>query len=110
MTPDQLEVLRRLCKRYRIIFNGRRSPDEWPVAHAGLFADVTKLGATQYSVYAKAIESRSPDEPWAAQAIDRAHRVVAIAERCQRERRNEAGWRLALEPEIFSRFTVEVSW
>lgn len=110
MTPDQLESLRKLCNEYRIRFNGRRSPSEWPTAHAGLFANIRKLGNTEYSIYAKSRESRLPDEPWGAHSIRRANRVVGIAEKCQRERRNEAGWRFALEPEIFSRFTVEIAW
>ena len=110
MTPDQLETLRRLCGDYGITFNSRRSSNEWPKAHAKLFADVRTLGNTQYSVYEKSEEIRSPDKPWRARAIDRADRVAKIADKCQRERRNEAGWRHALEPEILSRFTVEVAW
>ena len=110
MTPDQLETLRKLCNSYRITFNGRRSPSEWPIAHAGLFSNIRTLGDTQYTTFGKRKESRLPEEPWGAQVIYRADRVVEIAEKCQRERRNEAGWRLALEPEIFSRFTVEFAW
>lgn len=110
MTPDQLETLRKLCENYRITFNSRQSSNEWPKAHAGLFADVRTLGNTQYSSYAKSKEIGSSDKPWRARAIDRANRVVEIADKCRRERRNEAGWRHALEPEILSRFTVEVAW
>lgn len=109
MTLDQLENVRKLCKKYKITFNSRRSSDEWPNAHALLFDDVRKLGDTKYSIYAKSKITSSSDEPWGAQAIDRADRVTAIAERCRRERQNEAGWRYALEHEIFSRFTVEVA-
>ena len=110
MTPDQLETLRQLCRKYRITFNGRKSPSEWPPAHCGLFTDIRTLGDAQYSYHAELKESRSRDEPWVAHAIEQADRVVEIAERCQRERRNEAGWRFALEPEIFSRFKFEVAW
>ena len=110
MTPDQLETLRKLCKEYRIIFNGRRSPSEWPSAHADLFTTIGDLGNTQYGKYAKSKETGSPDVPWRARTLDRANRVVEIAEKCRREKRNEAGWRFALEPEILSRFAVEVAW
>ena len=110
MTPDQLESLRELCNKYRITFNGRRSSSEWPEPHVGLFTNVAKLGDTHYNVFAKSKESPSLDEPWEAQIINRANRLVEIAEKCRRERRNEAGWRSALEPEIFSRFAVEVAW
>ncbi len=110
MTPDQLETLRRLCENHRITFNSRRSSNEWPKAHAKLFATVTRLGNTQYNIYKESKETGSPDAPWGAQAINRANRVVGIAQKCGRERRNEAGWRHALEPVILSRFTVEVAW
>ena len=110
MTPDQLETLRILCKRYRITFNGRQSSNEWPIAHASLFANVRELGDTKYNIYAKSKENSSPDEPWGAHVITRADRLVEIAERCRLECRNEAGWRLALEHEVFSRFEVEVAW
>ena len=60
--------------------------------------------------YAEVRESRSINEPWVAHNVEQADRVVEIAERIWRERRNEAGWRFALEPEIFSRFKFEAAW
>ena len=110
MTPDQLETLRQLCREYRITFNGRKSPREWPPAHYGSFTNIKTLGSSQYTGHAESKESRSKDEPWVARNLEQADRVVEIAEPCQRERRNEAGWRFALEPEIFSRFKFEAAW
>lgn len=110
MTPDQIETIRTLARGYRIPPNGRQPSNEWPIAHAGLFASVSKLGDSKYRIYAKSKEQSSPDEPWGASVIDRADRVVEIAERSQRKCRDEAKWRLALEQDVFSRFTVEVAW
>ena len=110
MTPDQLETIRMLGSGYRTTPNGRQSSNEWPIAHAGLFANVSKLGDTKYNIYAKSRENSSTDEPWGANVIERADRIVEIAERFGRTCRNEAKWRMALEQEIFSRFTVEVAW
>lgn len=42
--------------------------------------------------------------------MKRAQRVDAIAKRLQSEASNEATWRLGLESEVLSRFTVEVAW
>ena len=109
MTPDQLETLRQLCGEYRITVDGRKSPREWPPAHCGSFTDIRTLGNSQYANHAELKESRSVYKPWVAHNIEQADRVVEIVERCRRERRNEAGWRPALEPEIFSRFRFEAA-
>lgn len=97
-------------KKFRIFFDGQVSSDSWPSVHQTLFRDIQKLGAERYEDYKKIRKTRPADEPWGAHAIQRANRIVQVARRCYQEEANEAGWRLALEPEVFSRFKIEVAW
>jgi hypothetical protein len=110
MAEDQRREIKRLTKRFRISFDGRVSTESWPSVHKILFKNIQKLGAEQYGNYKDIRKTRSADEPWGAYAIQRANRIVQVARRCYQEDVNEAGWRLALEPEVFSRFKVEVAW
>ena len=110
MTPEQYGNLKRLAKKYRIQFDGPLPPDQWPSSHADLFRNIQLLGQKKHNEYKADKINHSKNEPWRAQTARRAERVVAIAKRLRSENRNEAGWRLELEPEIFSRFTVEVAW
>ena len=110
MTPEQYENLRKLTKKYKISFDGPLSREQWPPTHARLFQNIQSLGQMRYHEYKADTTKRSLNEPWVAQSTRRAERVVARAKRLRSENRNEAGWRLELEPEIFSRFTIEVAW
>ena len=110
MTPEQYRDLRRLNKKYRIFFDGPLTQDEWPPTHTELFRNVQSLGHKSYEEYKAERTQRSVFEPWGAQTTRRADRVVEIAKRLRSENRNEAGWRLELEPEILSRFTIEIAW
>lgn len=110
MTPEQYENLRRLTKKYRIFFDGPLSRDKWPPTHAQLFHNIQSLGQTRFHDYKAEKINASVYEPWGAQNIRRAERIVERAKRLCSENRNEAGWRLELESEIFSRFTIEVAW
>ena len=110
MTPEVYEELRRLMKNHRICFMGPVTQDQWPSAYRPLFANIQRLGQLLYEEYTRTRQDRAVYEPWGADVLERAARVVAKAERCRSERRNKAGWRLALEGEILNRFTVEVAW
>ena len=110
MARDQQRETKRLTKKFKISFDGRVSTESWPSAHKTLFKNIQKLGAQHYEIYKDIRKARPADEPWGAHAIQRANRIVQLARRCFLEEANEAGWRLALEPEIFSRFKVEVAW
>lgn len=110
MAADQRRDMKRLTKKFKISFDGRVDTRSWPSAHKILFKNIQKLGADQYETYKDIRKARPADEPLGAHAIQRANRIVQVARRCYHEEVNEAGWRLALEPEIFSRFKVEVAW
>jgi len=110
MTPEQIRNRRRLAKKYKIFFDGPLPPDQWPLTHADLFRNIQILGQKKYHEYKADRIDRPVDEPWGAHTARRAQRIVNIAKRLRSENRNEAGWRLELEPEIFSRFTIEVAW
>ncbi len=110
MTPEQYGNLRRLAKKYRIFFDGPLPQDQWPTTHVDLFHNIQLLGQKTYHEYKADKTDCSADEPWGPHTARRAERIVEIAKRLRSENRNEAGWRLDLEPEIFSRFTIEVAW
>ena len=111
MTPDEYDKLCRLMKKYRISFEGPVPQNQWPPSHRDPFRTIQDTcGRKEYDTYVQERSIRAVEEPWGADVVQRAARIVAKAERCLRENRNEAGWRLLLEPEIFNRFTVEVAW
>lgn len=111
MTPDAYEEICRLMQKHRIYFDGPVSQDRWPPQYKQLFATIKQdCGQKAYDAYKQMRKGRAVEEPWGADVLERAVRVVAKAERCRLEHRNEAGWRLSLEPEIFNRFTVEIAW
>jgi len=110
MGPRTSDESRLLLNKYRISFDGPIEPSEWPSTQRVLFKDVQRLGRYTYSGYEDIRKQRSTDEPWGSGILRRADRVTSIAKKCLGERRNEAGWRLSLEPEIFARFTIEVAW
>ncbi len=110
MAGYQRREIKRLTKKFKISFDGRVNTESWPSVYKILFQNIQKLGAEQYDNYKDIRKARPADEPWGAYAIQRANRIVQVARRCYHEDVNEAGWRLALEPEVFSRFKVEVAW
>ena len=110
MAPERNDDFRRLAKKYRIFFDGPIPRNQWPGSHAELFGNIQLLGGKTYDGYKTDRAKRSLGEPWGAHTAQRAERIVGIAKRCRSENRNEAGWRIALEPEVFSRFTIEVAW
>jgi len=110
MTPEQYEELRRLMKKHRIFFHGPVEPAKWPLAQRIIFSKIQELGQRRYIDHAEARKTRSPNDSWGADILDRAARITSIADKCLLERRNEAGWRLNLEPEMFARFANGIAW
>ncbi|KAH7219627.1 hypothetical protein DER44DRAFT_847716 [Fusarium oxysporum] len=99
MPPNQREIQRQLMKKYNIIFDGpidSITNPQWPsncntiFDHIRISADFTRF-------------------PWRHQAQQRAKRITKIAKRCLESRKNESGWRLALESEVMARFSVEIA-
>ncbi|KAI9808938.1 MAG: hypothetical protein M1827_007112, partial [Pycnora praestabilis] len=82
---------RRLMDEYRIYFS---SPS---------------IGQIQFGQYCGRADDHSLEKPWKTQTIHRAERITKIVSRCLKEERNEAGWRFAIEPEVFLRFSFEAA-
>lgn len=110
MTPEQYKQARRLMKKHRIFFEGPVEPAKWPSAHRVIFSNIRALGERKYIDHEEVRKQRSPKGSFGADALDRAARITSIADKCLLERRNEAGWRLSLEPEILARFQNDIAW
>jgi len=110
MGPSNGDKVDKVLRRLRIFFDGPAGATQWPSMYQTLFKQVQRLGSYNYSEYEGNVEQRSLDEPWVSVILKRTRKLSSLAKRCDRERRNEAGWRLILEPEIFARFSDEVVW
>lgn len=104
---------RKLLREYHIEFVGpveSLSDKDKPKIHKTVISHIQKLGQFQFEHYQEIIAADIETYPWRDQVRQRARRIVQLAKRCRDARKNEAGWRFALEPEIMARFGVEVSW
>ena len=110
MAPNTPVNLYKLIKEYRIQFDTQGHPDSWPDSHRQTFADIKELGKKEYQVYSETVDVESDLKPWRAQIKTRAKRISGLANNCRNSRKNEAGWRLNVEPEVLARFTIEVNW
>lgn len=110
MVSDPDRDLRRLAKRYRIIFKPPVSSDQWPSIHRNTFEIICKLGKPSFVGYQASIDVRSSEQPWREQTKSRADWLAQRAARLYQQKRNEAGWRFSLENAVFQRFNVEVAW
>ncbi|KAL4795052.1 hypothetical protein BDV19DRAFT_180057 [Aspergillus venezuelensis] len=108
---DQAEFRARweYAKELNIRFLGPAPPADWPEAHHRLFEDIQKLGEQKHSTFNESISVDSIEKPWRRQTKQRAARLAARSRMSRSERKNEAGWRFTIEPEVLHRFTVEVT-
>lgn len=113
MVSSQRPIQRQLMKKYNICFDGPidsiRNP-RWPSNCDPIFQHIRQLGKIDFEHYRDSISADVHHHPWREQVQRRASRVADIAKLCLEGRKNEGGWRLALEPEIMARLTVEVAW
>lgn len=107
-TSEQRIALEKLRKEYRIIFTKDTCQENWPPNQKTVFEAVQTLGRIKYDAYAVTDGGGGIIEPWKHQAKRLAKRLTEKAEQCVR--RNEASWRFACEPLVFSRFGAEVAW
>jgi hypothetical protein len=109
---DQAEYRARwdYTKELNIRFLGPAQSSQWPDAHRRLFEDIQKLGNQKYSSFNETVSVDSIDKPWRRQTKQRAARLVQQSQISRQDRKNEAGWRFSIEPEVLHRFTVEVTW
>ncbi|KAI9653940.1 MAG: hypothetical protein M1831_005625 [Alyxoria varia] len=108
MSPEELAKLKKLARQYGITFNRLGSSSEWPSLHIDLFESITALGTVSAQSY-HPVASNAYVEPWKSQTLRRAKRLAELASKCESEGKNEQSWRLTVEPEILSRFTIEVA-
>jgi hypothetical protein len=64
----------------------------------------------QHDSYGEIVDIMSDKKPWRNKTKQNAKRLAHLADLCRRERRNEASWRMALEPEVFARLAIEIAW
>jgi hypothetical protein len=110
MTGNAHERISKLIAKYHIDFDGPVEQKSWPAPYAKMFDDVQRLGKKTFQDYSESSIIESHQKPWKKTTKHRAERVTALAKRCRDETRNEAGWRMALESEIMTRFTLKVAW
>lgn len=101
------EILR---KQYHIEFNDEIAANEWPANHRRVFESIQKVKQYRYSTYAVAQKNEDDLDaaPWKAEAKTQARKLTKAAKDCIS--RNEATWRFACEPIVFSRLAAEVAW
>ncbi|PGH26779.1 hypothetical protein AJ80_01544 [Polytolypa hystricis UAMH7299] len=109
MDAEEYSSRLELARQYNIHFLGPVQADRWPRTQGRLFRDVQSLGEKKYAGFCQSASIDSIDKPWRGQTKHRAQQLAANCERRFKEYRNEAGWRLHIEPDVFYRFTVEVA-
>jgi len=105
-------IFERLRKEHNIVFADECPPDQWPDEHREVFEAIEKLKDFKYGTYAVGRLGNSDEAiaatPWKAEAKRQARLLVNKAK--DLVSRNEATWRLACEPLVFSRLAAEVAW
>ncbi|KAK5994182.1 hypothetical protein PT974_07625 [Cladobotryum mycophilum] len=115
MPPNQREIRetqRRLMNKHKVKFLGPieslREEDQ-PANYRTIVSHIRQLGRTDFAQYHESITVDANERPWREQIRRRAQRIAGLAKRCLEARKNETGWRMALESEVVARFTVEVA-
>ncbi len=100
-------VFERLRKEYNILLIDQLPQRRWPDNHREVFEAIEKVKSFKYSTYATATTDHD-DTPWKAEAKRQARKLAEKSR--DLVARNEATWRLACEPLVFSRLASEVAW
>nr|RBQ99291.1 hypothetical protein FVER53263_00115 [Fusarium verticillioides] len=112
MPPNKREIQRQLMEKYNIIFDGpidSVANPQWPSNCNTIFDHIRRLGKTDYLEYRESVSADYTRFPWRQKVQQRAKRIAESAKRCLKSRKNESGWRLALESEVLARFSVEIA-
>jgi hypothetical protein len=114
MTGKKYRELKAETKRQCIFFSSQRFssrfPGRVPELHREKFFTIQELGRTLYETYAFVPGCDSLERPWQYENKRKASRLVRDAIRCREANKNEGGWRYELEPRVFERFEIEVTW
>ncbi|KAF3940404.1 hypothetical protein ABW19_dt0203441 [Dactylella cylindrospora] len=108
LTGQTHQKFSQLGKSHGIEFVGELPEEEWPTNHRNVFESLEKLKGTKYNTYAVNQPGDSVDtDLWKRKTKTLATKLVTEAKDCIS--RNEATWRLACEPLVFSRLNSEVA-
>lgn len=114
MTRKNYRELKAETKQQRIFFSSQkfssRFPNLVPELHREKFSTIQELGRMLYDTYAFVPGCESLERPWQKENKRKASRLVRDAIRCREANKNESGWRYELEPKVFERFEIEVTW
>lgn len=109
MTPELRRILEQLRREYHIVFQSDLPPTQWPRNHRSVFEAIQKLGQIKYAEYGSGGgPETSAREEWKHRSKVLAKKLTEKAEQCLR--RDEASWRFACEPLVFTQFSAEVAW
>ncbi|KAL6888039.1 hypothetical protein GGI43DRAFT_425928 [Trichoderma evansii] len=98
------ENLRRKCD-IKVIDDLPR--DSWPQSQHDIFRSIKQLANIKYDEYDVQQDPDRSTAPWKQEAKSQARRLIEKAKDCVC--RNEATWRFACEPLVFSRLTAEIA-
>ncbi|EXJ68817.1 uncharacterized protein A1O5_07748 [Cladophialophora psammophila CBS 110553] len=98
---------RKLLRESNVFFDLNQSQAPGPEAY---FQDIRALGGTNLDEYRANITIESDQKPWRQVILQHANFLSAKARRCLEQDKNEAGWRLLVEPAVIARFGIEVAW
>ena len=102
--------IRWLIRSNRIFFRRSIHSVREQCPYEETFNDIATLGSYSFDSYRVNITPRLKEEPWRKQTASRAEWLSKRATELSKQRRNEAGWRLDLEPHVLLRFQTEVAW
>ena len=103
------EDLRGLYQQSDIIIYDRPDRNLWPAWHQDTFDQVDKICEQKYDDYATDGVDCT-DKPYRRQTKHRAEWLADRTTALLPQRRNEIGWRFALEKEVLLKFHSEVAW
>ena len=86
------------------------SPERGLAARPEIVNDIEGVKRIKYESYGELADVSASLRAQRNATRNQVMRIVGRAERCERQNRNESEWRLALEPEIFHQFSMEVDW
>jgi hypothetical protein len=114
MAGKKYRDLKAETKRQRIFFKSQKFSSRFldlvPEIHREKFFTIQELGRTLYDAYAFVPGCDSLERPWQYENKRKASRLVRDAIRCREANDNESGWRYGIEPRVFERFEIEVTW
>jgi hypothetical protein len=107
-TKEKRVAYEKLRRRYSIKFVDDLAGDKWPQPHRDVFRSIKQLSNVKYDEYAVQQDLDGSTAFWKQEAKSQARRLIEKASDCVC--RNEATWRFACEPLVFSRLMAEIAW